>query len=98
MSLILDEYVATLTPKARGRIRGLAKLMITDHGSVMLSEDGARAGDEAADVVLSASDAVFRNILSGEQNPIMAYMSGKLKVEGNVQRALKVSAILTENV
>ncbi|WP_368072256.1 SCP2 sterol-binding domain-containing protein [Roseovarius sp. 217] len=26
----------------------------------------------------------------------MAYMSGKLKVEGNVQRALKVSAILTD--
>jgi putative sterol carrier protein len=47
-------------------------------------------------VVLSASDEVFRNILSGAQNPIMAYMSGKLKVEGNVQRALKVSAILTD--
>ena len=42
-----------------------------------------------------ASDGVFRNILSGEQNPVMAYMSGKLKVEGNAQRALKVSGILT---
>jgi len=38
---------------------------------------------------------VFRNILSGEQNPVMAFMSGKLKVEGNTQRALKVSSILT---
>ncbi|KJS41611.1 SCP2 sterol-binding domain-containing protein [Roseovarius sp. BRH_c41] len=96
MSAIIDDYVTTLTPKARGRIKGLAKLVITDHGSVMLSEKGAQAGDDAADVVLRASDEVFRNILSGEQNPIMAYMSGKLKVEGNVQRALKVSAILTD--
>jgi len=96
MSAIIDDYVTTLTPKARGRIKGLAKLVITDHGSVMLSEEGAQAGDDAADVVLRASDEVFRNILSGEQNPIMAYMSGKLKVEGNVQRALKVSAILTD--
>ena len=61
----------------------------------MLSDEGARAGVEEADVVLMASDAVFRDILSGDQNPVMAFMSGKLKVEGNPQRALKVSAILT---
>ena len=96
MTTIIDDYITTLTPKARGRIKGVAKLRIEGQGSVMLTEDGAAAGDEAADVVLSASDEAFRNILSGAQNPIMAYMSGKLKVEGNVQRALKVSSILTE--
>lgn len=95
MNAIIDDYVTTLTPRAKGQIKGIAKLVIADHGSVMLSADGARAGDEAADVVLSASDEVFRKILSGAQNPVMAYMSGKLTVEGNVQRALKVSAILT---
>ena len=52
-------------------------------------------GNGTADVVLSARDEVFRAILSGDQNPVMAYMSGKLRVEGNVQRALKVSGILT---
>mgnify|MGYP001827720855 CR=1 FL=1 len=95
MTSVIDDYVADLTPKAKGQIRGTAKLVITDHGSVMLDESGASVGDDPADVVLSASDEVFRNILSGAQNPITAYMSGKLKVEGNVQRALKVSAILT---
>ncbi|NCQ25514.1 MAG: hypothetical protein COW54_16385 [Rhodobacteraceae bacterium CG17_big_fil_post_rev_8_21_14_2_50_63_15] len=96
MTGIIEQYVTTLTPKVRGRIKGLARLDINDHGSVLLSAEGARAGDETADVVLSASDAVFRAILAGEQNPVMAYMSGKLKVEGNVQRALKVSSILTD--
>lgn len=95
MSTIIEEYVARLTPLARGRIRGLARLDITDQGSVMLGETGAEAGEGPADVVLRARDEVFRAILSGEQNPVMAYMSGKLKVEGNVQRALKVSSILT---
>lgn len=95
MTRVIDDYIANLTPKAKGQIRGTAKLEITDHGSVMLDETGASAGNDPADVVLSASDEVFRNILSGAQNPITAYMSGKLKVEGNVQRALKVSAILT---
>jgi len=96
MSDLIEDYIRTLTPKAKGRIKGCARLEIDGHGSVMLSEIGAHAGDETADVVLSASDEVFRNILSGAQNPIMAYMSGKLKVEGNVQRALKVSHVLTE--
>ncbi|SLN63160.1 SCP-2 sterol transfer family protein [Roseovarius gaetbuli] len=95
MDSVINDYIANLTPKAKGQIRGTAKLEITDHGSVMLDETGASVGNDPADVVLSASDEVFRNILSGAQNPITAYMSGKLKVEGNVQRALKVSAILT---
>lgn len=96
MTTIIDDYITTLTPKARGRIKGVAKLVIADQGTVMLTGEGAAPGDGAADVVLLASDEVFRNILSGAQNPIMAYMSGKLKVEGNVQRALRVSSILTD--
>jgi len=95
MSSIVEKYVARLAPLARGRIRGLVRLDITDQGSVMLSETGAEAGQGPADVVMRANDEVFRAILSGAQNPVMAYMSGKLKVEGNVQRALKVSSILT---
>ncbi len=95
MTSVIADYIANLPPKAKGQIRGTARLEITDHGSVMLDETGATASDGPADVVLIASDEVFRNILSGAQKPITAYMSGKLKVEGNVQRALKVSAILT---
>ncbi len=95
MSELIQSYVTRLDPKAKGAIRGTAKLSVTGEGCVMLDESGARAGDEPADVVLMARDEVFRSILSGDQNPVMAYMSGKLKVEGNAQRALKVSAILT---
>ena len=61
----------------------------------MLDDAGARVGDDDADVTLIASEQVFRNILSGEQNPAMAFMTGKLKVVGSSTRALKVSDILT---
>ncbi len=95
MTDVIAAYVENLGPKVRGILRGTAKLVITDAGTVMLDDTGARAGDEPADVTLMASDAVFREILSGDQNPVTAFMSRKLKVEGSVQRALKVSAILT---
>ncbi len=95
MPSVLEEFVTTLTPKAKGAIKGTAKLEIIDHGVVMLTQDGATAGDGAADVTLKASEKTFRAILDGSQNPIMAVMSGKLKVDGNQMRALKVSEILT---
>jgi len=96
MTPLIAEYVATLGPRTAGRLRGRARLEITGEGVVLLSETGATPGapDAPADVVLSASDAVFRAIFAGEQNPVMAYMSGKLRVEGNIKRALRVSGIL----
>ena len=95
MSAVIEEFITFLDPRAKAELRGTAKLEITGEGAVMLDETGARAGDGEADVTLTASEQVFRDILSGDQNPVMAFMSGKLKVDGSTQRALKVSAILT---
>jgi putative sterol carrier protein len=100
MSAILDEFITFLAPRVAGQLQGTACLVITDVGRVMLDSDGARAGADddtaPADVTLAASEQVFRAILSGDQNPATAYMTGKLKVDGSLQRALKVSAILTD--
>ncbi|MEE4345670.1 MAG: SCP2 sterol-binding domain-containing protein [Paracoccaceae bacterium] len=98
MSAILDEFITFLGPRVAGQLQGTAKLVITGEGAVWLDADGARQADAeaAADVTLAASEQVFRAILSGDQNPATAYMTGKLKVDGSLQRALKVSAILTE--
>jgi len=91
----LEDFIALVHPKAKGAIKGTARLEVSDQGSIVLSADGATASDAPADVTLKASEATFRAILDGSQNPIMAVMSGKLKVDGNQMRALKVSEILT---
>lgn len=95
MSPIVQEFITNLSPKVTGILQGTAKLVITDEGSIILDNTGAVAGDDDADVTLIATEDVFRNILSGHQNPAMAFMTGKLKVEGSSTRALKVSEILT---
>ncbi|KAA0912225.1 SCP2 sterol-binding domain-containing protein [Aquicoccus porphyridii] len=95
MSDILQDFTEVLAPRVRGVLKGTAKLILEGEGSIMMDADGARVGDGVADVTLEAKEAVFRAIMEGSQNPVMAYMTGKLKVEGNPQRALKVSAILT---
>lgn len=95
MNPVVDIFVETLSPKVKGTIVGTAKLKIENEGTVMLNDQGAYAGDEQADVVLIAPEAIFRAILAGSQNPAMAFMTGKLKVEGSSMRALKISEILT---
>jgi len=95
MTAILQEFVTTLQPKAKGIIKGTARLEVTGEGAVFLDDTGAQISDAEADVTLKATEAVFRAILSGDQNPVTAYMSGKLKVDGNAMRALKISELLT---
>jgi putative sterol carrier protein len=95
MSEIMQEFLAALQPRVTGVLKGSAKLVITGEGSVMMDETGARAGDGAADVTLKISEQVFRAIMDGSQNPVMAVMSGKLKVDGSATRALKIGQILT---
>jgi len=95
MNPVVTQFVENLSPKVKDTLQGSAKLVIAHEGSVMLDNSGARAGDGEADVTLIAPEAVFRAILDGSQNPAMAFMTGKLKVEGSSMRALKVSEILT---
>lgn len=95
MNTVVAQFIENLSPKVKDTLQGTAKLVIKDEGSVMLDNSGARSADEDADVTLIASEDVFRAILDGSQNPAMAFMSGKLKVDGSSMRALKVSEILT---
>ena len=60
----------------------------------MLDATGVRAGDEEADVTLTASAAVFRALLDGEMNATSAFMTGKLSVDGSMGLAMKLGSVL----
>jgi len=50
-------------------------------------------GTGDADVTIRTSPETFSAIASGEQNPTTAYMTGKLKVEGDMGAALKLQKL-----
>ena len=66
---------------------GTWKVDVAD-GNVSVTEG---AGD--ADVTIRTSEETFSAIASGEQNPTTAYMTGKLKVEGDMGAALKLQKL-----
>ena len=59
-----------------------------DDGKVTVTEGG---GD--ADAVISASEETFMKIVAGEQNPTSAYMTGKLKIKGDMGAAMKLQKL-----
>ena len=57
-------------------------------GNVSVTE-----GEGDADAVISASEETFEKMVSGEQNPTSAYMTGKLKVKGDMGAAMKLQKL-----
>ncbi len=50
-------------------------------------------GASEADCTFSASEETFEKIVSGEQNATTAYMTGKLKIKGDMGAAMKLQKI-----
>ncbi|MEL6508916.1 MAG: SCP2 sterol-binding domain-containing protein [Pseudomonadota bacterium] len=94
MSDVVNQAVEALNAKMDGGFDGTAKFVITDEGSIMIDENGVRAGDDDADVTLTADTETFKAILDGEQNPTAAFMTGKLSVDGDMGAAMKLASVL----
>lgn len=95
MSDILTGAVTALNEKMGGQgFDGVAKFVIDGEGAVMIDDAGARAGDDAADVTLTASAETFQAILAGDLNATSAFMAGKLTVDGDIGLAMKLAMVL----
>ncbi len=94
MSDVITAAVAALSAKMSAGFDGSAKFQIEDEGAIMLDSDGVRAADEAADVTMTADVDTFQAILEGDLNPTAAFMSGKLKIDGDMGAAMRLASAL----
>ncbi len=63
-------------------------LVTVADGKLDVSEGG---GD--ADATITTSGETFDKIVAGEQNPTTAYMTGKLKIKGDMGAAMKLQKL-----
>lgn len=59
-----------------------------------LSTENVDEGE--ADTILRCDAATFQGFLDGSQDPNIAYMTGKLKIEGAMGYAMKLNSVLEE--
>lgn len=95
MSEVIEQAVSALNEKLNGGFDGSAKFVIEGEGAVMVDEAGARAGDDEAEVTMTADEDTFRQIMDGSLNPTAAFMSGRLSVDGDMGQALKLGSALS---
>jgi putative sterol carrier protein len=101
MAETLQEFFETLPARAdAAKTAGMNNSYVFDiEGAgqwTVKVEDGSVSVDEGAgdaDVTISASQEVFEKIVSGEQNPTSAYMTGKLKLKGDMGAAMKLQKL-----
>jgi putative sterol carrier protein len=70
-------------------IEGAGTWLVTvDDGTVSVAE-----GDGEADTTISTNEENFEKIVAGELNPTTAYMTGKLKIKGDMGAAMKLQKL-----
>lgn len=77
---------------------GSACFVIAGEGALRVDESGVRAcpgGDcGPVEVTLSADRATFEALLSGATSPAGAFMSGRLRIDGDMGAAMRLGAAL----
>ena len=95
MSDTLDQAVAAINEKLGGAsFSGSCKFAIDGEGAVVVDASGARVSDEPADVTLTADAETFQGMMSGDVNPTSAFMTGKLKVDGDMGLAMQLASVM----
>ncbi|MBS1303016.1 SCP2 sterol-binding domain-containing protein [Loktanella sp. SALINAS62] len=98
MSDILNAAVTQLNAKMAGEsFDGSAKFIIEDEGALMISGTDVSTCDvdADADVTLTASRDTFEGILSGDENPTAAFMTGKLAIDGDMGKAMALAGVIS---
>jgi putative sterol carrier protein len=83
-----------IDPARAGTLDASYRFDIEGAGSWRLEADGERAvvtvSDAPADCVIRTDENTCLRIVRGEQSPMGAYMTGKVRVEGDLGLALRL--------
>lgn len=92
--------LAQVTAQIQERVSAAAplgktyKLDFGDVGSIRIDGQTVSNDDGAADCVINMSFDDFLALAAGQLDPMGAYMSGKMKIDGNPMDALALQPVL----
>ncbi|MGV6871749.1 SCP2 sterol-binding domain-containing protein [Pseudochelatococcus sp. B33] len=69
-------------------------ITIADGDGGISVEEGGEASDEDADTTVRLTSDNLQKLIDGKLNPLIAYSTGRLKVEGSQGVALKLASLL----
>ena len=96
--MAFETILANITEGA-AKAAALGKTLKFDLGDHKIFLDGTGAGnivsaeDKEADCTISVSQDDLLGLMSGSVNPMTAFMSGKIKVKGDMGVAMKLQSL-----
>jgi putative sterol carrier protein len=100
MTQDIKDFFEGLPARAAGKTAGMNNTYVfaidgAGTWTVGVTDDGVTVseGDQGGDCTLEASAETFSRIAAGEQNATTAYMTGKLKIKGDMGAAMKLQKL-----
>jgi putative sterol carrier protein len=100
MAETVQEFFDTLPQRDASKTEGMNNSYLFDiegAGQWLVRVEGGAVnvaeGDGEADTTLTTSEETFLAITRGELNPTSAYMTGKLKIKGDMGAAMKLQKL-----
>jgi putative sterol carrier protein len=100
--MTLDELTSAIRSKAAltPRLGYRVKFDIVGEGAILWDGTGDQPDitneDGSADTTISISGDDLSKLMRGELNPTLAYMTGRLKVDGSLGVAMKINQMLED--
>ena len=95
----MDNLVELITQNAEGKdlsvLGGTVKLVVDDQTVFVTPEGDVSSSDEDADCTMTIDSETMLSIMNGETSGQAAFMTGKLKVTGDMSIALKVQSVIS---
>lgn len=77
-----------------GGFDGTVKFDIADNGVIRIVDGVVTTEDGDADCTIAGSFDTFQEMFDGELDPTAAFMSGKIKIDGDMGVAMKLGQLL----
>lgn len=95
MSEIVSAAAAALSDKIDDAgFDGSVKFELTGEGVIRIVDGAVTTEDGDADCTITADPDTFKDMFEGEIDPTAAYMTGKIKVDGDMGVAMKLGQLL----
>ena len=95
MSDALNAAVQALQAKIDGAgFDGSVKFEMEGEGVIRIADGAVSTDDGDAECTISASVETFQELFEGELDPTAAFMTGKIKIDGDMGQAMKLSQLL----
>lgn len=95
MSDSLNAAVQTLQAKIEeSGFDGSVKFEIEDEGVIRIADGTVTTDDGDTACTITAAAETFQELFAGDLDPTAAFMTGKIKIDGDMSQAMKLSALL----